>query len=55
MRAKFGINDVDTVGQIGKLCQTIEGASLRPRKVWDWSGMNCDLFGELPKVEVIGF
>ncbi len=54
MRAKFGISDMETVGEIGNLCRSVEAISVRRGKVSDTTGMNCDSLAELPKLDVAG-
>lgn len=54
MRAKFGINDMESVGEIGNFCRTIEGASAGHGKVSDNAGMKCPKSVEFPKPDVAG-
>ena len=54
MRAKFGIDDMESVGKIGNFCSSIENPSPRHGKVSDNAGMNYVCWADLPKLDVAG-
>lgn len=45
---------MESVGDSGNVGCRGDIVGARDRKVWDWSGMNYDLLGELPKPDVAG-
>jgi hypothetical protein len=54
IRAKFGINDTESIDEIGNVCWTIGAVSVRHGKVSDGAGMNHDLSIARPKLDVTG-
>lgn len=54
MRANFGINDAENVGDIGNTWCMAGAVSMRQGKLSDSAGMKCDRSVELPKLDVAG-
>ena len=52
MRAKFGINGTESMGEIGKVCWNVGAVSVRHGKVSDSPGMNYDFLVEFPNPDV---
>ncbi len=54
MRAKYGIKDMETGGDIGNAWYMVGAASARHRKLWDNVGMKYEHLVEFPKLDVAG-
>lgn len=54
MRAKIGINDMESGGEIGNVWFAARAAGTRHWKLWDNAGMKCPKSVELPKPDVAG-